>query len=604
MRWRFLGYLARGFALIVFSLVGIAAFTVHTGESEQKNMRNAAITDPIPLERKLISAAQRGDLDLVKELLDKGADINTRGTNRPNIGRTLLHYAAGAKRYKLRGEHLKVAKLLLARGADVNASADTGYTALHVAAGLGQLEMVDFLLENGADINARDTRGTPLQAAVLLGDESVVARLIDGNADLDGALFTIGRVRVYKPAHTEIVRRLLVAGANPNEEKRLGVTAFDKVVRRGEDPTFLLILHGADVGVGRPDQPPRAFQLAKLGYLKSLKYVFDDGYDPASLGPADETFLHVAGTPEIVEMLISRGLKIDARDNSNSQPLHYAVKSNNPTVTAELLARGAQVNIVNNSGTSPLMLALRGSGKAAETRVLDMLLANGADMKLRDKRGYTVLDIAAGKRNPATLKQLIDRGAKVTARDQAGYTAFYRANSQAIGEALVAAGANPRAVAMDGKTPLHLAANGKEELVDFLLAQNVDVNLMDNVGQTPIFAAVDAFRVTEKLISAGADVTVVDSEGKTPLHHAAAKHLAVVKLLVKSGAQLNIQDNFGNTPLHEAAKRGKNREKYIKNLITLGSDPGIKNLEGKTAVQIADDVAREQTRESFMSQPD
>jgi len=102
----------------------------------------------------LIEAARWGDLEKVKKLLDRGADVNARDKD----GWTPLHWAS------VHG-HLDVIKLLVERGADVNAS-NHGWTPLHEAASRGHLNVVKFLVERGADVNARDREGrTPLDLA-------------------------------------------------------------------------------------------------------------------------------------------------------------------------------------------------------------------------------------------------------------------------------------------------------------------------------------------------------------------------------------------------------------------------------------------------------
>ena len=112
-------------------------------------------------ETPLMVAARRGTWDMVKLLLDRGANVNTSSP----IAGTALHAAA------YRGR-LDLCKLLIERGADVNAPNEEGWTVLHqVVNGApdyprlnGQfLEVVKLLVEKGADVNAR-TRGgmTPL----------------------------------------------------------------------------------------------------------------------------------------------------------------------------------------------------------------------------------------------------------------------------------------------------------------------------------------------------------------------------------------------------------------------------------------------------------
>jgi ankyrin repeat protein len=94
----------------------------------------------------LNQAAMRGDTTQVQQLLDKGADVNTKDSN----GETALMEAAG-------NGHPEVVKQLLAKGADVNAKSSYGYTALLYAADKGHTECVGLLLDGGANINVQSS---------------------------------------------------------------------------------------------------------------------------------------------------------------------------------------------------------------------------------------------------------------------------------------------------------------------------------------------------------------------------------------------------------------------------------------------------------------
>jgi uncharacterized protein len=98
-----------------------------------------------------------GDLNVVKLLLDNGADINAVSKNK--IKATPLQGSVVMK-------NLELAKLLIDRGANVSPHGEEGTTPLHESAGSGQLDFVKLLLEHGADVNARDDAGkTPLTIA-------------------------------------------------------------------------------------------------------------------------------------------------------------------------------------------------------------------------------------------------------------------------------------------------------------------------------------------------------------------------------------------------------------------------------------------------------
>lgn len=114
-----------------------------------------------------------GHLELVRWLLEKGAEVNSPSKNPARV--MPLHSAVA-------GRHLQIARLLLEHGADVNARQIEDFSPLHAAAQNGQVEMVRLLLAFGADTQARSALGdTPLDLAVQEGFETVV-ELLTGHA--------------------------------------------------------------------------------------------------------------------------------------------------------------------------------------------------------------------------------------------------------------------------------------------------------------------------------------------------------------------------------------------------------------------------------------
>jgi ankyrin repeat protein len=311
--------------------------------------------------------------------------------------------------------------------------------------------------------------------------------------------------------------------------------------------------------------------------------------------------MHVAKSAEVVDLLISKGLRVDEPDRNGDQPLHHAAKNANGQLMAHLLAKGAKANAGNAAGRTPLMLLRGYRDKEASTDLLDLLIEQGADLRPRDKNGYGAVDVAAEQRDLKILKHLLKKGARAAAADPGGYTALHRAQSREVAEALIEAGASPKSSALDGKTPLHRAANGHGDVVDLLLGHAVDVNAVDKAGQTPIFSAAGHESIAKKLIEAGATVNVTDHEGKTPIHYAASRNIGVVKLLLEKGARVDVKDKLGNTPLHEAARL--HNDYFAKSLIELGADPQARNGAGKTPADVAEDAARTRVQQSFSQSP-
>jgi ankyrin repeat protein len=190
----------------------------------------------------LTAAAYDGTIDIIKMLLDAGADINS-----PD-GWALQH-AAGEG-------HVDVVNLLLERGANVNACSSHSNmpqgTALQAAVESGQSDIVDILLEHGADPNLGGGEFThPIIAAASKGEEAIFKRLLDAKVDVTvvgGEYMStpLTYAAIYLP--TDSIRLILDAGADINHVDNEGDTALIVTAGLGDHETVRLLLdYGADV---------------------------------------------------------------------------------------------------------------------------------------------------------------------------------------------------------------------------------------------------------------------------------------------------------------------------------------------------------------------
>lgn len=121
------------------------------------------------------NAAARGDFEMVKVLSNGSSNIIALSKN--NNGLTLLHYAAVIGRKDM-------VEWLLDHNADVNARDNNGLTPLHYAAAIGLKEIPELLLAHKADVNAKDNNGlTPLHYAANFGRQEVPELLLASKAD-------------------------------------------------------------------------------------------------------------------------------------------------------------------------------------------------------------------------------------------------------------------------------------------------------------------------------------------------------------------------------------------------------------------------------------
>lgn len=142
---------------------------------------------------------------IVALLLKAGADPNLRGYDKDIV----LRDAAAPY------IDLKITKLLIAHGADVNAADNGGGTALQVAAYRGNLAVARLLLKAGADINEGNCyHGGPLPCAILHGQTKMAAFLLKRGADRHLQAEALGLAARLGMLQT--VRRLLAAGFDPN----------------------------------------------------------------------------------------------------------------------------------------------------------------------------------------------------------------------------------------------------------------------------------------------------------------------------------------------------------------------------------------------------
>jgi ankyrin repeat protein len=270
-------------------------------------------------------AAQSGDEASAARLADAGARLDDRAAD----GNTPLVLAAFAGRGA-------VARLLLARGADANADG-AGYTALHATALRGDLETTRALLANGANPDARLTRGSPVRR---FASQWALPRTFTGATPL----FVAAAYR-----ESAIVGALLAAGASVDAPIASGLTPLLVAV----DTNF--------------EKEVRPTDLARWNIVDS---------DFPEVPTAEDD---VVAT---LQRLIDAGANVNALSESGSTALHPAASLGWTRVIELLADRGADLAVVNKNGKTPLDLAMpradgRGGtlGSDAATAVLKRRLA-------------------------------------------------------------------------------------------------------------------------------------------------------------------------------------------------------------------------------------
>lgn len=154
----------------------------------------------------MIKAAGKGDIDTVKNLLSKGADINAK---LEGSKWTALHLAAAEG-------HTEMVELLIERGADVNVKDAVKNDPLRRAAINGHIKIVEILLYHGSNVNARGRYGlTALMGAAQYGYTDIVKILVENGADVNikSDLGDTALSRAMDNGHSETMRFLKASGA-------------------------------------------------------------------------------------------------------------------------------------------------------------------------------------------------------------------------------------------------------------------------------------------------------------------------------------------------------------------------------------------------------
>jgi len=228
-----------------------------------------------------------------------------------------------------RGAVSQVASLI-AQGADVNARDSRGWTLLHRAIDRGHALMVEELLAQGADPDTDADCGTPLHLAVARGHTAVVRKLIAGGADVNlrsgskwfrpgSTPLHVALVRMPPASRKETVEMLLPAGADPNLETEYGNTALHLAISDGATKLAeRFITLGVPVNVRNGRGETRLHFAAWGNHVEAATLLLDRGADVDSTDELGDTALHVAcmnGYAELIELLKKRNADLRVQND-------------------------------------------------------------------------------------------------------------------------------------------------------------------------------------------------------------------------------------------------------------------------------------------------
>lgn len=500
----------------------------------------------------------------------------------------------------------EVAKVLIQHNADVNAPISS---PLHIATINDDYISTEMLLQAGASVNVTNEDSyTPLHCAALWIDNTQILQLL-----LDYEAYIHARTRIGDTAlhlavdNPKAVAILIQRGAKVNA---IGMHGYSPLISASSQASagsvrILLenranlalkdvegrsaILHAAECS---PYESPVTDENKELiGWFvsdsnrKLILRWFEmlaredhlDIFEASALGMVNR----------INSLLFENPSLVSERDSHGYTALHYATMTDKVEVARILISSGADIESFDEESSidPPLIIA----GYYGNESVARLLLESGANPNIRGNEDSTALIAATYKNNLQIVNLLLQHGANANAVGEYDYTALHNLSDATI--------------------------------LKLLIDHDVDVDIKNSFGDTPLHNAIGNPRVVKALIDAGADIYTKDNDGKTPLRSAilATKHIAqnalilgckdCIDILLAAGPPetmdivaigdidefknrlsqnsdlLELRDIKGNSLLHIATEAGQ--PEVVEFLIYQGIDPNIVNNEVETPLHVS-----------------
>jgi len=472
----------------------------------------------------LVHATSRGDIEAVRELLDAGHDVESR---HPINKKTPVIIAAGLG-------NLDIIEVLHNRNASVNSQDRVRRTALHYAVSEGDIECVQLLLRCGASTNTRDSWfENPLHRAARYAYVKILEILMNHSEDpilpRNGQGNTILHIAVYR--HSDMVK-LICERVQKVQHDRSNCAAVTNDTTSNSTPTDCkcpLTLPGLEIENKQGHtalQRGLSMKPQEIKCIKPLLRYASAGVDAPRLRVlfwSNRNFTSQGGYRE-------GGFDWE-------RPLHYIIgrKDFDTEWVVEFLAAGANPNLLNSSEQTPLEVAIAYKDESA----VKALLTHGAilDEKCSTAEGISLLGLAMDVFSTEALLGILVSAAKLKQSEDASVEVLYVREAQArrrwpsiraFLESGHCAKEQLRSI-MNKEQTLKLAIEDQNEsAVQFILETGVDIR-----------------------------VTLVGPEQYMcqPVHIAASERsIPIVRLLLQYGASAFDEDTGKFLPFHYAIR--------------------------------------------------
>lgn len=486
------------------------------------------------------------DLNAVKAQLDKGFSYkDVKGMNDPIALAITTDAPFEITRY-----------LIDQPGVDLKHLTVEGRIYLHLAANKGNAEVTDYLIRKGSDIYFLDANGhTAFTFAAVQGNLNPA--LIDA--------FSKGGVDLQKKYESKQGANILLLAV-----------AYDKELIN----TNYLVSKGVSIH-STDNEGNTAFNYAAtVGNVELMKKLIAKGvtYTDNALIMAARGTYRTANTMDVFKYLVEE-LKIKpiVTDKNGQNVLHPITKKQNQLeIVNYFINKGVDINQVDKEGNTPFINAA--GGRSFEVVELLFSKLNKKKINLVNTQGKSALMAAVQSGAGKTVELLVNNGADVKIKDKEGNTlAYYLIDSYQIPGGRGAGGFGGGTAAQGGPTggnPMN--GNSGTRGAGSSAGPRNAVNPIENFT-----VKINALR------KGGLDFKTLQKDGNTIYHLAAAKaDLALLKSIEDLGVDVNIRNREGNTALHKAAMFSKD-DTILKYLLSIGANKDSKTDFDETAYSLA-----------------
>jgi ankyrin repeat protein len=507
----------------------------------------------------------------------------------------------------IQNQQYGVAQMLVNAGADVNKVGWNGYTPLHQAVGKDDTTFITLLLDNGADIEVRDSVDrTPLFLAVDFGCPAAAKLLAERGAHLLALCKSFGNLHSTTPLHhaaakgfKQIVQILLDAGA--------GLEALD-----GAGSTPLEVSWSSESAPGAwCGNTYFTEKMITWQGRETFLFLYELGANFNRItASSQEMFLRGVkyDVPLLIQIGIDRGVNIQGRIKFDlatgemghqtpsdkalgRQPIHLAAKFNSVKAIELLIKQGASVETPDTNGFTPIAIA----AKWNVVEVINYLLDNGISPNAIDSNGTLALQTALRAGAFTAARLLMDKGAdwqKLDFDDSSPLIMATTKGDSDVVKMLIEWGFDPNLPGAGLKRPLHYAAfYGNDYICDLLIKSGAEVNIMDDRESTPLAYALyqTNFRknsTIQLLLDNGANIEQCWKGGKSPLCNSVLYgDPQLVRMFIEFKDDPNDVDANGNTPIIYCS--GDNSAEIARILTEHGANPQQINPIGWTVLHNA-----------------